>query len=67
MCTKLSLLIEGLVMYLLLHLKNGTLKHHYEGDYSSLATIDKECEIINEKYMDEIDFIELVLEEDLNE
>lgn len=66
MCPKLTL-FKGLIVHLLLHLKNGALKHYYEGNYSSLSTIDKECEMINEKYMDEIDFIELVLEEELNE
>ena len=48
-------------MNLLIHMKDGMLIPYYEGDYSSLPSIAKECEKIREKYKDKIDFIELIM------
>lgn len=51
-------------MNLLIHMKDGMLIPYYEGDYSSLESIDKECEKLREKYKGKIDFIELIMSED---
>ena len=52
--------------FLVAHLKNGELIPFYDGDFSSLASIDKECNKLRNMYGDGLDYIEFIMDEMFN-